>query len=243
MMFDAISVAVVEDIDAYRLGLERLFSESPNFACWGAFATAEQALERLTDAHQRGAEQMPNQMPDVVLMDIELPGISGIEAVSRLHESFPELPVAMLTIVETNAAVLEALQAGALGYLIKATPAPKLLESVRELSNGGSPMSAHIARKVISLLAAPTVAPAIASIAPAASPQHSFSAISDELQTLTPREREILTLLADGYLYKEVAAALGISLSTVQTFIRSIYKKLHINTRSEALLKAHSLRR
>jgi DNA-binding NarL/FixJ family response regulator len=161
----------------------------------------------------------------------------------------------MLTVVETNKSILDALKAGALGYLVKATPAPKLLESVRELSEGGSPMSAHIARKVISLLAVPSD-PATGETF-SASPQHSTAhahttmindrAINDRatnsnIDQLTPREREILTLLADGYLYKEVAATLGITLSTVQTFVRSIYKKLHINTRSEALLKARSLR-
>lgn len=206
-----IQVAIVEDQRDVREGLRFMIHQSPGFRCVAACASAEEALRVL-----------PAARPDVVLMDIQLPGLSGIECLRRLSGTLPKAAIAMLTVFEDDEKVFEALRAGATGYLLKSTPPEKLLDALRELHAGGSPMSGQIARKVIRQLV--EGAPAPAAEAPA-------------LPDLSPREREILDLLAKGHRYKEVAHRLGISLDTVRTHIRHVYEKLQVHSRTEAMLK------
>ena len=157
--------------------------------------------------------------PDVVLMDINLPRMSGIECTRRLKERQPDVPIMMLTIYEDDEKIFDSLTAGASGYLLKKTPPAKLLDAILELHNGGSPMSSRIARKVVETFRA-------------------LGTSSKEIENLSKRESEILSHLAKGYRYKEIADTLFISIETVRTHIRNIYEKLHVRSRSEAVLKA-----
>lgn len=161
---------------------------------------------------------LPAQKPDVVLMDINLPGLSGIDGVRRLKPRLPGTQFVMLTVYEDTNHVFSALAAGATGYLIKQTPLPELLDAIKEVHAGGSPMSSYIARKVVQ------------AFQQAPSP-------SDDLESLSPREQEVLELLARGYLYKEIAERLGLSLPTISTHIRHIYDKLHVRSRGQAVAK------
>ncbi len=206
-----IQVAIVEDQRDVREGLRFMIHQSPGFRCVAACASAEEALRVL-----------PSARPDVVLLDIQLPGMSGIECIARLQAALPNLQVAMLTVFEDDDKVFEALRAGANGYLLKSTPPDKLLDALRELHAGGSPMSGQIARKVIRQLVEGAPRPA---------------AETPALPSLSPREREILDLLSKGHRYKEVADRLGISLDTVRTHIRNVYEKLQVHSRAEAMLK------
>jgi DNA-binding NarL/FixJ family response regulator len=151
-------------------------------------------------------------------MDINLPGMSGIECIICIKNSWPEVQVMMLTVFDNSEEIFKSLSAGATGYLLKKTPPAKLLEAIRELAAGGSPMSGEIARKVVQTFARPVF--------------HSVSSVS-----LTPREEEILSYLSKGFLYKEIASELFISIETVRTHVRKIYQKLQVRTRTEALLK------
>ena len=171
------------------------------------FGSAEEALE-----------QLPHQKPDVVLMDINLPKMSGIECVSLLKQQCPEVQVLMLTVYEKPDAVFQALRAGASGYLVKRSVSKNLAAAIQDVLNGGSPMSSHIARKVVQYF-------------------HQLGPASDDLVKLSTREREILELLANGDLYKEIAEKLAISITTVRTHIQHIYEKLHVRTRTEAVAK------
>ena len=173
----------------------------------GACATAEEALRRL-----------PTLSLDVVLMDIHLPGMSGIECIRRLKQQQPQLQITMLTVFEDHDRIFQSLAAGASGYLLKQTPPGKLLEAIAELHHGGSPMSAQIARQVVEAFQRPAAAQAGG-------------------ESLTPREQEIIHLLARGYLYKEIADQLGLSVETVRTHLHRIYEKLHVHTRTEAVMK------
>ncbi len=202
-----IRVMVVEDDDAIRNGLHLLIDGSEGYSCVASCRTAEEALEIL-----------PGLLPDVVLMDINLPGMSGIECIICIKNSWPELQVMMLTVFDNSEEIFKSLSAGATGYLLKKTPPAKLLEAIRELASGGSPMSGEIARKVVQTFARPVF--------------HSVSSVS-----LTPREEEILNYLSKGFLYKEIASELYISIETVRTHVRKIYQKLQVRTRTEALLK------
>lgn len=206
-MSDPIRVMVVEDDDAIRNGLHLLIDGSEGYSCVASCRTAEEALEIL-----------PGLLPDVVLMDINLPGMSGIECIICIKNSWPELQVMMLTVFDNSEEIFKSLSAGATGYLLKKTPPAKLLEAIRELASGGSPMSGEIARKVVQTFARPVF--------------HSVSSVS-----LTPREEEILNYLSKGFLYKEIASELFISIETVRTHVRKIYQKLQVRTRTEALLK------
>ncbi|MCD6660579.1 MAG: response regulator transcription factor [Lentimicrobium sp.] len=206
-MSDPIRVMVVEDDDAIRNGLHLLIDGSEGYSCVASCRTAEEALEIL-----------PGLLPDVVLMDINLPGMSGIECIICIKNSWPELQVMMLTVFDNSEEIFKSLSAGATGYLLKKTPPAKLLEAIRELASGGSPMSGEIARKVVQTFARPVF--------------HSVSSVS-----LTPREEEILNYLSKGFLYKEIASELYISIETVRTHVRKIYQKLQVRTRTEALLK------
>lgn len=203
-----IRVSIVEDKAKVRHNLEKLIQVTPGFVCVSAYPDAETALADL-----------PAVKPDVVLVDINLPGKNGVECVRQLKPRLPDTQVVMLTVYENTDLIFQALSAGATGYLLKQTPSAELLDAVRDVHHGGSPMSSHIARKVV------------------ASFQHQPSVAAEELSTLTAREQEVLDCLAKGFLYKEIADALSISYDTVHTHIRKIYEKLHVRSRTEAVAK------
>ncbi len=205
-----IHVAVVEDNERVRGSLVRLLEESPGFCCLSACASAEQALE----AHFEDSA-------DVVLMDINLPGKSGIECVAKLKDRRPELQFMMLTVYEDADKVLAALKAGATGYLLKRTPPAQILTAIRELFEGGSPMTSQIARKVVASFAAP----------------HTLPSANGAATTLTSREREILEALSKGLQNKEIADQHSLSIATVRAHLRNIYEKLHVQNRTEATRK------
>jgi DNA-binding NarL/FixJ family response regulator len=202
-----IKVALVEDNSDQRDALRFLIKGSPGFACLGAFSTAEEALDKI-----------PLLKPDVVLMDIHLPGMSGTECVRRLKACLPAVRIMMLTVFEDHDRIFEALRAGASAYLLKNTAPARLLEAIQELQAGGAPMSGPIARQVVAAFQQP------------ANGQGAHDALS-------PREQEVLELLNRGYLYKEIADLIGISLGTVNTHIARIYEKLHVHSRAGAMLK------
>jgi DNA-binding NarL/FixJ family response regulator len=202
-----IRTAIVEDDRMVREVLEILLNGSPGFTCVAAYGTGEDALTGL-----------PEVSPEVVLMDINLPGINGIECISRLKEQSHSMLFIMLTIFEDADVIFQSLSAGASGYLLKQTPPAKLLEAIEDVYYGGSPMSREIARKVIQSF------------------QHPAVTASSE-NNLTNREEEILTHLVRGLLYKEIAGKLFIGVETVRTHIRHIYEKLQVRTRSEAIVK------
>ncbi len=203
----SISVSIVEDDAPTNEILADWFRHAPGFKCAGQHETAEHALEHL-----------PAEKPSVVLMDINLPGMSGIEGVRRLKSLLPDTQFLMLTVYEDVDHVFDALAAGATGYLIKQTPRGELLESIKEVHAGGSPMTSNIARKVVLSFQRPAQQ-------------------LGEAAELSSREREVLELLAKGYLYKEIADLLHISVPTVNTYIRRIYEKLHVRSRSQAVAR------
>ncbi|MBI5384111.1 MAG: response regulator transcription factor [Verrucomicrobia bacterium] len=202
-----ITVSIVEDNDQLRGTLARVLARAEGFQCVGQHPTAEAALEAL-----------PTEKPNVVLMDINLPGMNGVECVRRLKALLPQTQVMMLTAYEDTENIFNSLAAGATGYMLKRTPREELLEAVREVNRGGSPMTAHIARKVVQSFQRPAAA-------------------SQPTEDLSPREKEVLDCLAQGFLYKEIADKLGISYETVHTYIRRIYEKLQVRTRTEAVAK------
>ncbi len=206
-MSKPIAVSIVEDLEEIRNGVKALLEASDGFLCLSAHENAEDALKVL-----------PELNPDVVIMDINLPGMDGVEAVKRLKVKCPVIQFMMFTIYENNEHVFEALEAGASGYLLKNTPHAKILEAIEDLHAGGSPMSAHIARKVVASFRK-TV------------PE------SEERAKLSAREGEVLDYLAKGLLYKEIASRLGISTGTVRQHIHKIYDKLHVQNRTEAINK------
>ncbi len=211
-----IKVAIVEDGDEYRSHLEKIFKNHPDFRCVGTYRTAEDALI-----------DIPKKIPDVALVDIHLPGIDGVECVKRLKEAMPQTQFMMLTVFENNTYVFNALVAGATGYLLKRSSKEEIFIAIKELYNGGAPMSAQIARKVISFFG---------------QFKTKFSE-TDVDEQLSKREEEILSYLTRGYQYKEIAEALFISYDTVRTHIKHIYKKLHVRSRSEAIIKAFGYRK
>ena len=206
-----IQVALVEDQAQTRHGLAALIGGTPGYGCAGAWRTCEEMLAGLGTAR-----------PDVLLLDIGLPGISGIEGARRVREIVPGLPILMLTVHEENELVLEALCAGACGYLVKKTAPARLLEAIREAHEGGSPMSSQIARRVVEVLRTLRVE---------AAPQ-------EDGGLLTAREQEILRRLAGGNTYQTAARELRISIDTVRFHIRKIYRKLQAHSQSEAVAKA-----
>jgi DNA-binding NarL/FixJ family response regulator len=203
-----IRVGLVEDDAATRDGLRWLISTTDGFRCVGAFGTVEAALQGL------GAEPA-----DVLLLDIHLPGMLGSEAVPLLRERFPRTQVVMLTVYANEDKIFESLRNGACGYILKKTPPVELMQAVRDAHAGGSPMSSEIARKVIDLLRHVPTPPV-----PEAS--------------LTPQEVRLLELLAEGYSYQGAAARMNVSINTVRNYVRSVYEKLQVSTRSEAVGKA-----
>jgi DNA-binding NarL/FixJ family response regulator len=208
-----IQVALVEDDAGVRANLAAMLNSSPGFQCQSAYADAPAALKGI-----------PVNRPDVVLMDINMPGMLGTECVSKLRGVAPNLPVLMLTVYDDSEQVFKSLMAGATGYLLKRTPRDKLLEAIREITSGGAPMSRQIARRVVAYFHELRQAPAAARRAP-------------EVDTLTDREEQVLSLLARGHAYKEIADLMKISFETVRTHVRTIYDKLHVHSRTEATLK------
>ena len=208
MPYMSISLAIVEDLAEVREGLKQFISLNPEFTILGTFQTAEEALQRL-----------PQLNPDIVIMDINLPGMSGIECIKLLKKKIPRTQFMMFTVYENDEKVFEALKAGASGYLLKNTGLLQLIAALKELHNGGSPMSANIARKLVNLFQDEHVA-------------------EEPASGLSKRENEILLLLSKGLLYKEIADQLGISVGTVRQHIHKIYEKLHVQNRTEALNKA-----
>jgi DNA-binding NarL/FixJ family response regulator len=204
-----IEVAIVEDNATVRRGLAALIEGTSGYRCAGAYRSCEEMLAVLEQVR-----------PGVLLMDIGLPRMSGIEGVRRAREILPELNVLMLTIHEEDELVFDALCAGACGYLIKNTPPARLLEAIAEAWQGGSPMSSHIARKVVKLLRQTLPRRAVGE------------------GPLTPRERDVLAGLAGGHTYQTLAQSLGLSADTVRFHIRNIYRKLHVHSQSEAVAKA-----
>ncbi len=205
-----INVVVVEDNKNIREGLATLINGTDGYSCVGAYANAEDFLNEL----------MEKQI-DVVLMDIGLPGINGIEGLKRAKKMKPEIDILMMTVYQDSNVVFEALCAGACGYLVKKTPPSRLLEAIKEVYDGGSPMSSQIARQVINVF------------------QQNNPLIQNSGEFgLSKREIEVLNALADGNNYQEIADALFISVDTVRHHIRNIYKKLHVHSQSEAVAKA-----
>jgi DNA-binding NarL/FixJ family response regulator len=202
-----ITVSIVEDNEQLRGTLARVLNRAEGFRCLSHYGTAEAALERLA-----------KDRPEVVLMDINLPGMNGVECVRRLKQLVPTIQVVMLTVYEDTDNIFNALAAGAAGYLLKRTKSSELLDAIREVHRGGSPMTTHIARKVTQSFqrAGPSALPT---------------------ENLSEREQEVLDCLSQGFLYKEIAEKLGISYETVHTYIRRIYEKLQVRTRTEAVAK------
>ncbi len=206
-----IRVGVVEDDRGLRDSLRLLISGTRGFSCGETWGSAEDALKRLRTE--------PDTRPDVLLMDIHLPGLRGSEAVRIVRDEFPGVAVLMLSVYEGEEQIFESLCNGASGYLLKKTPPGKLLEAIRDVKDGGSPMSPEIARKVIQLFR---------DIGPPTVPEHD----------LTPQEVRLLKLLAEGASYQAAADGLGISINTIRNYIRSVYEKLHVNSKSAAVSKA-----
>lgn len=203
----SISVSIIEDDAPARAILAEWIRRAEGFRCVSEHGSAESALA-----------QVPAKRPTVVLMDINLPGMNGIECVRRLKPLLPETQFVMLTVYEDADHIFDALAAGASGYLLKQTPFNELLAALKEVHSGGSPMTSNIARKVVQSF-------------------QQFRPTSSEGEDLSPREHEVLNLLARGYLYKEIAESLGISVPTVNTYIRRIYEKLHVRSRAQAVAK------
>lgn len=202
-----IKVALVEDDARLREALAVLIQRSPGFACVGAYADGETAMT-----------EIPRVKPDVVLMDIKLPGISGIDCIRTLKSACPSIHIVMLTVYDEVGQLFESLLAGASGYLLKRTPADKLLEAIVEASQGGAPMTRKIARKVVQYF-------------------HQLGETTPPSSALSQREQETLALLAEGFRYKEIAQKMGISFNTVREYVHNIYRKLHVTSRSEAVVK------
>ena len=202
-----ITVSIVEDDAPVRDVLTEWIRGADGFKCVGVYENAEVALAAL-----------PQEKPSVVLMDINMPGMSGIECVRRLKPQMLGTQFMMLTVYEDPDHIFKALSSGASGYMLKRTPRTELLAAVMDVHAGGSPMSSNIARKIVQSF-------------------QRFNTSPTETDNLSPREREVLELLARGYLYKEIAEALHISVPTVNTHIRRIYEKLHVRSRSQAVAK------
>jgi DNA-binding NarL/FixJ family response regulator len=203
----ALTVGVVEDDARIRWSLSEIIDQEDDLECVGTFASAEEALTHL-----------PKLKPHVVLMDVNLPGMTGIDCVRRLVPKCPGVQVIMLTVREDSDIIFDSLAAGASGYLLKPPSAEQLVAAVRDVFEGGAPMTTSIARKVVQSF-------------------NRTSASASEAEKLTPREIEVLELLVKGLAYKEVSAELSISYSTVQRHIESIYRKLHVHSRSHAVAK------
>jgi DNA-binding NarL/FixJ family response regulator len=204
----SLKVGIIEDQPKIREGLRSLIDGTDGYRCVGAFGSMEEALAKI--AHE---------LPDVVLVDIGLPGMSGIEGTRRLKDSHPALAVLMLTVYDDDRRIFDAMCAGACGYLLKKTPPARLLESLKEVVGGGAPMSPEIARRVVALFR---------EIRPPERADYQ----------LTAHEIRILALLVEGHNYKTAADELGVSINTIRFHMRSIYEKLQVHSKSEAVSKA-----
>ena len=202
-----IAVSIVEDNDKLRGTLARVLNRTEDFKCVSDYGSAEDAMK-----------QLPQVRPDVVLMDINLPGMNGVECVRQLKQLLPQTQVMMLTVYEDTENIFNALTAGASGYMLKRTSTKELLEAIQEVHRGGSPMTMHIARKVVQSFQRTT-------------------ATAPSGDNLSEREQQVLDLLSQGLMYKEIADKLEISYETVHTYIRRIYEKLQVRTRTEAVTK------
>lgn len=202
-----ITVSIVEDDRRVRESLSVLISGADNLRCISTHATGEEALAAV-----------PQKKPDVVLMDINLPGMSGIECVRKLKALLPKLQILMLTMYEDDEKVFQSLMAGSSGYLVKRTSPAELLKAIEEVHSGASPMSGKIARTVVEYF-------------------QKLQSAAPQREYLSPREEEILHLLAKGYRYKEIADALSIGYETVRSHLKNIYDKLHVHSRTEAVVK------
>jgi DNA-binding NarL/FixJ family response regulator len=202
-----ISVAIVEDSRTIRESLRRLLNDAAGIRCDCAVGSAEE-----------GIATIPAQKPDVILMDIHLPNMSGIECAARIKRLLPQVQIIMLTVYEDNDRIFKALQAGACGYLLKRTPPEQLIQAIRDVRQGGAPMTSEIARRVVEAFQRPPAA---------AAPK----------VELTRRESEVLDLVTRGYGNKEIASQLNISLETVRHHLKQTYEKLHVHSRTEAAIK------
>jgi DNA-binding NarL/FixJ family response regulator len=202
-----IQVAIIDDDTEIRAGLQWMIEHSEGFSCSGSYARCEDALAVIE-----------NDPPDVVLMDIGMPGKSGIECVGTLKERFPDIQVLMLTVYSDDEKIFQSLRAGAVGYLLKKTPSEKLLAAIRDAFAGGAPMSSEVAQRVLSYFRQPKQSKILAS--------------------LSDREIEVLEALKEGHSYKAIAEKLFVSVHTVRFHLHNIYAKLHVSSRSEAVAKA-----
>lgn len=208
-----IKLVIVEDLEEVTEGLSEFIRRDAELQLIATFRTAEAA-----------ALELPLIKPDIVIMDINLPGITGIECIKQVKKTGASMQFMMFTVYENNDQVFEALKAGATGYLLKKTAPPQIIEAIKDLYNGGSPMSATIARKLVTIF------------------QEQPKGTNNEASVLTNRERDVLECLAKGMLYKEIAEQLGISFHTVRQHIRKMYEKLHVQNKTEALNKVYGNR-
>lgn len=203
----SIRVAIVEDDEQVRENLARLVGEAKGFECVATFSSGEQALE-----------SWPRRAPDVVVMDINLPGISGVECVRQLKARFPDLHIVMLTVYDDSERIFQALQMGASGYLLKRSTTAEILHAIEDVHGGGAPMSSYIARKVVQSF-------------------RQQGASDKPAENLSKRETDVLEYVSRGYTNKEIADALGLSAETVRGYLKTIYSKLHVRSRTEAAIK------
>ncbi len=201
------TISIVDDDSDLNEKIGAYLAKTSDYRCISSYTSAEEALANL-----------PKDQPDVVLMDINLGGMSGIECVRQLKSLLPDTPVVMLTVFDDSDKIFRAIAAGASGYLLKRMPPAKLLDAISEVINGGSPMSAPIARKVVQLL-------------------QTMPVPGDENTGLSERERQVLDGMAAGQIYKQMAEQMGVSVHTIRTYIRRIYEKLHVRSRTEAVAK------
>jgi DNA-binding NarL/FixJ family response regulator len=203
----AIKVSIIEDDDWIRENLAAQIKQTPGFLCAGSYASGEEAIQ-----------QIPKQVPDVILMDINLPKMNGIECVRQLKTFIPSAQILMLTVYEDSDKIFNSLLAGASGYLLKRTPQSEIMEAIADVHRGNSPMTGHIARKVVQYF-------------------NQRGHNETELGKLSKREREVLDHLAQGVPYKEIADVLSLSIDTIRIHIKGIYSKLHVHSRGEAVAK------
>ncbi len=201
-----IKVAIVDDDEGIRASLATVIRRASSFKLTGDYPDAEVALK-----------EIPRHLPDVVLMDINMPGMKGFECVRQLKLALPQVQFLMLTVYEDSDSLFNSLKAGASGYLLKRTASSRLLEAIRDVHSGGSPMSPHLARRVVQFFSKPES--------------------ESPLSRLTPGEKEFLDQLANGYAYKEIADRMKISIDTVRSYVRTVYEKLHVHSRTEAVVK------
>ncbi len=203
----SIRVAIVEDDEQVRENLSRLIGEAKGFECVANFSSGEEALE-----------SWPRRAPDVVVMDINLPGISGVECVRQIKSKFPEVHVVMLTVYDDSERIFQALQMGASGYLLKRSTTAEILHAIEDVHGGGAPMSSYIARKVVQSF-------------------RQQGASDKPAENLSKRETDVLDYVSRGYTNKEIADALGLKVETVRGYLKTTYSKLHVRSRTEAAMK------